>query len=184
MFILSPADCSGPRATRLLEGAGSSQVCKALHGPDGVAIGALFSAISQLYFRGKLEYALHFASHDLAGPAIRIVTPTLGLVPPDLSMTPQLLADFARGSIDASEEAYRAPLLSTARREAQAARNCKIVFLGSVATNKYLEPLTEAFGTALCFPKAFLGLGNMQRGSILLQAVQEQRELEYVEASA
>lgn len=182
MFILSPADCSGIRATRLLRGGGSSAVAGALHGPDGVAIGVLFSSISQLYFRGKLEYAECFASQDETGPAIRIVTPTVGLVRPDLAVRPELFADFAKGSIDVDEETYRTPLLNTARREAGSMGANRVVFLGSLATSKYLEPLREVFSTALYVPRVFVGMGNMKRGSVLLEAVREGRELEYVRA--
>lgn len=142
----------------------------------------LFSAISQLYFRGKLVYAERFASQDQAGRAIRIVTPTLGLVSPDLRVDPGLLSEFAAGSIDPREERYRDPLLATARREGRSLGNGKVVFLGSVATGKYLEPLDQAFGSSLHIPEAFIGMGNMKRGSILLRAVEEERELEYVPA--
>lgn len=152
-----------------------------MHGPDGVPIGTLFSAISQLYFRGKLTYAECFAPVQDDGPAIRIITPTLGLVAPDLAVGPGLLSDFARGSIDVREEAYLRPLMSTARTEAELLGPSPVIFLGSIATPKYMEPLREAFGSALRVPSAFVGLGNMQRGSMLLNAVEDKRELDYVE---
>ena len=116
------------------------------------------------------------------GAAVRIVTPTLGLVSPDLPVGPELLSDFATGSIDAEEGAYREPLLESARRDASELGIGAAVFLGSVATPRYVEPLRRVFGPALRIPRAFVGMGNMQRGSILLKAVEANRELEYIEA--
>jgi hypothetical protein len=39
--------------------------------------------------------------------------------------------------------------------------------------------LLEVFGERLLFPRDFLGRGDMSRGSLLLRAVREQRELDY-----
>jgi hypothetical protein len=57
--------------------------------------------------------------------------------------------------------------------------NARFVLLGSVASNKYVEPLLEVFGDRLLYPSEFLGRGDMSRGSLLLRAVREERELAY-----
>jgi hypothetical protein len=55
----------------------------------------------------------------------------------------------------------------------------EVVLLGSVATGKYVDVLLDALGDRLVFPTNFLGRGDMSRGSLLLQAVREERELAY-----
>jgi hypothetical protein len=51
--------------------------------------------------------------------------------------------------------------------------------LGSVATGKYVDVMRPALGSRLYFPAAFAGRGDMSRGSVLLRAVRDGRELEY-----
>ena len=52
-------------------------------------------------------------------------------------------------------------------------------FLGSISTQRYVEPLLTAFGTRLLFPPAFLGRGDMSRGGLLLRAAAAANELAY-----
>ncbi len=52
------------------------------------------------------------------------------------------------------------------------------MLLGSVATGKYVDPLTEALGDRLRFPGDFVGRGDMSRGGLLLRCVREGRELD------
>jgi hypothetical protein len=54
------------------------------------------------------------------------------------------------------------------------------VLLGSVASDKYVQILHEAFGDRLVFPQAFVGRGDMSRGGLLLRAVDAGEELDYV----
>src|SRR5262249_62023500 len=63
-------------------------------------------------------------------------------------------------------------------REHMGAR-CEVVLLGSIATPKYIEPLS-IFGERLVFPAEFVGRGDMSRGGLLLRCVREQTELSYV----
>ena len=51
---------------------------------------------------------------------------------------------------------------------------------GSIATQKYVEPLAEIFGDQLLFPPAFVGRGSMIRGGLLLRCCLEKVELDYV----
>ena len=53
------------------------------------------------------------------------------------------------------------------------------VLLGSVASDKYVEPLLTIFGDRLLFPDDFVGRGDMSRGGLLLRCVNEGRELDY-----
>jgi hypothetical protein len=59
--------------------------------------------------------------------------------------------------------------------------DCEVVLLGSIATGKYLDLLTEGLGDVrLRVPADFIGLGDMSRGALLLRCVRENRELEYL----
>jgi hypothetical protein len=145
--------------------------------PEGEPIGAVFSFLSGLYFRGKLTYARHFAQPG----GIRVITSDRGLVAPELPVTLEDLRAMARGSIDAENAAYRMPL----RRDAELLASelgpeGEVVLLGSIATGKYAEVLHAAFGERLKFPESFVGRGDMSRGGLLLRAVREDRELSYL----
>ena len=54
------------------------------------------------------------------------------------------------------------------------------MLLGSIASNKYTDVLSRAFGARLLFPADFVGRGDMSRGGLLLRCVAEERELPYV----
>ncbi len=54
IFLLSPANCNGRRATQALSPNASFALAAALRSPDGAPLGELFSFVSGLYFRGKL----------------------------------------------------------------------------------------------------------------------------------
>ena len=56
----------------------------------------------------------------------------------------------------------------------------EVVLLGSIATRKYFDVLEPVFGGRLRVPGAFVGLGDMSRGSIMLRAVEAGRELDYI----
>ena len=45
-----------------------------------------------------------------------------------------------------------------------------VVLLGSIASDKYVEPLLGVFGDRLLFPVDFVGRGDMSRGGLLLRA--------------
>ena len=174
IFLLSPADCGGPRARRLRD---------ALAGDAGSAstIGDAFSRISALYFRGKLAYARRFASDGGAGRVdpIRVITPTRGLLPADHPVSAALLREFEEGTVDASVSSYRQPLDAALKTlETHLRPDDRVVFLGSLATPKYVEPL-QAIAQRVWVPTAFHGLGNMQRGSLLLRATAAGAELSY-----
>ncbi len=172
-FIVSPADCGGPRALRLLE---------RLRAGDETppSIGEGFSQISALYFRGKLRYAERFARPRRGQTPISVITPTHGLLPADVPIDAALLEAFARGRIDERHPPYRTALDQSLRtlRNGLGAGD-RVVFLGSLATRKYAEAL-GGLGDAVAVPRRFFGLGNMQRGSLLIGRARKGRELEYV----
>ena len=57
--------------------------------------------------------------------------------------------------------------------------SAEVVLLGSVASDKYVEPLLAVFGRRLLFPAAFVGRGDMSRGGLMLRAAQDGLELAY-----
>ena len=55
-----------------------------------------------------------------------------------------------------------------------------MVLLGSIASAKYVDVLTEVFGARLRFPIDFVGRGDMSRGGLLLRCARSGEELPYV----
>jgi hypothetical protein len=114
------------------------------------------------------------------GGSILVIAPGFGLVPPDWPLTAARLRKLARTPVDPGRRAYSGPLRRDARelRERLPARGI-VVLLGSIATGKYLDLLAPIFGDRLLFPRAFVGAGDMRRGSLLLRAARLGEELEY-----
>jgi hypothetical protein len=174
-FLLSPASTSGRRAQILLRQEARFDLARRVrHG--GAPLGEVFSFLSGLYFRGKLAYANAFAPKG----GVFVITSSDGLVPADRLVGLSDLERFATVPIEAHEPRYRAPLLRDLGALAETAPDAEVVLLGSIATDKYVEPLRTAFGDRLRFPADFAGRGDMSRGGLLLRCVDESRELAYV----
>lgn len=181
IFILSPANCSGVRAQLLMSERSSFPLARQLR-DRGASLGAVFSFMSSLYFRGKLSYATSFANPPLDLPGTLVVTPGSGLRAPDEILTIDALKEIAGVEVDERNPRYRNPLEQDAHRiAASIAMSCEAVFLGSVATSKYLGILHEAFRERLRFPVDFVGRGDMSRGGLMLRCVEKGEELTYVE---
>src|SRR6266550_3757974 len=86
IFILSPANCGGIRARLLMSELSSFPLAKQLR-DRGASLGAIFSFMRALYFRGKLAYASSFANPPLDLPGTLVVTPGSGLRDPDEIVT-------------------------------------------------------------------------------------------------
>jgi hypothetical protein len=83
--------------------------------------------------------------------------------------------------IDAENRRYRRPLeASAAALAARLAPGDEVVLLGSIASPKYVDVLTNVFGDRLLFPCDFVGRGDMSRGGLLLRCVRSRQELAYV----
>ncbi len=184
IFLLSPALLTGVRGRRILEGSGPSWLAEALARGGRVPLGDVHASISSLYFRGKRDYARRFGVR-VAGSAALVITPDRGLVPVDEPVDRAALARMADIGVDPLEPRYRTPLLESAGRLAEElGPDGRVVLLGSLATPKYLEPLGCVLPRRVLVPAAFVGRGDMQRGSLLLRAVEAGEELEYVDAPA
>ena len=85
--------------------------------------------------------------------------------------------------ISLENPSYRTPLERTARELASRDGDSEFVLLGSVASDKYVQVLSEIFGTRLVFPTAFVGRGDMSRGGLLLRMAAAGTELEYAPVS-
>ena len=132
-------------------------------------LGDVFTFCSGLYFRGKLTYARHFAA---SSPAVRIITPSRGLVPPDTLVGTRDLAEFAAGRGGFRRAALYRSAQSHLARTRRARTLTKSSFLGSVATGKYTRHLaSRSSATRLLFPAEFAGRGDMSRGALLLRAI-------------
>ena len=181
IFLLSPAHCGGERGNLLLREGADFDLARRVRRPPGVALGEVFSFLSGLYFRGKLAYAQAFAVPPAGLTGVYVITPNEGLRPADELVDLARLRRFAQVDIDADDARYHRPLRRDARRLAAVlGRGDEVVLLGSVATGKYVDPLTDALGERLRFPGDFVGRGDMSRGGLLLRSVREGRELDYL----
>jgi hypothetical protein len=169
-FLLSPAHLGGVRGRWLRSARSGGATAQRLR-ESGLPIGEAFAFISALYFRGKLAYARRFA--DAAGA--RIIAPGFGLVELDWPLDPDRVRRMHAVGVDVRRRAYRQPLAEAAA----ALGGERIVLLGSLATGKYLDVLAPVLGERLLFPRVFVGMGDMRRGSILLRAAKRGEELEY-----
>ncbi|HJQ21811.1 MAG TPA: hypothetical protein VJ867_15785 [Gemmatimonadaceae bacterium] len=180
LFLLSPARLDGQRARTLLNPAAQFPLAVQLRRREGATLGEVFAFLSGLYFRGKLTYALTFAEIDPPLVPIRIITTSRGLLPPDYRVRAKDLLAFASVDLSVARDAFQRPLLRDARRlKRQMGDDVSAVLLGSIATDKYVEPLLRVFGERLLFPRDFVGRGDMSRGGLLLRQARAGVELEY-----
>jgi hypothetical protein len=186
IFLLSPANCGGPRAKQILSPNAQFDLAVALRSRRGAMLGDVFAFISGLYFRGKVTYAMRFAAppepdNPIVGCGVHVITPNAGLRAPDVYVTRKAVAAFAEGDVHHANAAYRRPLEKSARvllREI--GTDCEVVLLGSIASPKYIDVLLAIFGDRLLFPIDFVGRGDMSRGGLLLRKAREGVELPYV----
>jgi hypothetical protein len=181
VFLLSPATLSGRRAEIVFNPRARFPLAERLHGPGGAALGDVFSFVSGLYFRGKLTYARAFGRPPEGLAPGFVITPGEGLRPVDEVVTVGRLQQWATVEVDAHNPAFTEPLL----RHAEALERAhgaltRFVLLGSVATNKYVRPLSRVFGDHLLFPPDFVGRGDMSRGALMLRAARANKELSYL----
>src|SRR4029453_3224447 len=170
VFLLSPANLGGVRGRWLRSSRAGGVTAQRLR-EAGLPIGGAFAFISALYFRGKLAYARRFAD----GAGARIIAPGFGLVELDWPLDPDRVRRVHAGGVDVRRRAYRQPLEAAATSLGAE----RIVLLGSLATGKYLDILAPVLGERLLYPRAFVGMGDMRRGPILLRAAKSGEELEY-----
>ena len=148
---------------------------------EGAPLGELYSFMSGLYFRGKLAYAKAFETPPTGVPGSLVITSGFGLVPPEAIIGVEQLRQMATVPVDAADARYREPLERHARiLDEVAGPDCSFVLLGSVATTKYLEPLSNVFGDRLLFPSEFAGRGDMSRGGLMLRCARAGEELTYI----
>src|SRR5262245_32450888 len=184
IFILSPAFCGGKRGQMLLSERSEFPLAVELR-TCGASLGAIFTFMSSLYFRGKLAYSQAFARPPIGLPGTFVVTPGRGLRQPDEIFTIQQLREIADVEVHEQNAKYRESLERDAQELAKSiSEGCELVLLGSVATSKYTSILAEAFSDRLCFPIDFVGRGDMSRGGLMLRCVESGKELKYVELSS
>lgn len=175
-FLLSPAFAGGMRARFLLNPRAPFPLARRFHA-TGLPLAEAFAFMSGLYFCGKIGYARRFAR---VPGLIWVITANAGLWSPERIVHPDDIATFGRTEIEATDREFVEPLQRdlTALREQLGPRG-SVVLLGSIATPKYREALTTAFGYRALFPADFVGRGDMSRGALMLRAVRENQELPY-----
>ncbi len=180
IYLLSPADSAGRRAKMLFNPHSKSELPQRLR-TTGIPLGEAFSFMSSLYFRGKLAYATTFGKPVPGMPTTLVITPSRGLLRPEMIVKIEDLADISAERIEAHNPKYRDPLERDLRLLSEAiGQRFHVVLLGSIATRKYVPLLREVLGERVLVPRAFIGLGNMSRGALLLRCTREKRELEYI----
>jgi hypothetical protein len=179
VYLLSPAHCGGRRATQLMKPGASSPLALRLQ-TGTLSLGEAFAFMSGLYFRGKLAYARTFTARHAPRAASLVITPTRGLQGPDTLVSVDLLHEFAATDIAAGDHRYRVPLeRDLASLLPDLAETARVVLLGSIASDKYVDVLAPALGTRLHYPTAFIGRGDMSRGGLLLRQAADGQELDY-----
>jgi hypothetical protein len=150
-----------------------------------MTLGDAFALMSSLYFRGKLAYARAVVTRRGAAAAAFVITPTRGLLPPNTMASVALLEEFAATDIAAGDARYRAPLeRDLAALVRRLAADARVVLLGSIASDKYVDVLAPALGDRLHYPPAFIGRGDMSRGGLLLRGAESGVELDYAPLTA
>ena len=179
VFLLSPAHCGGKRAGYLLNDSATFELALRVRTPQGATIADVFSFLSGLYFRGKVAYASAFESPPAGLSGSLVITTNRGLVPAQTFIGVEDLRDMGCVDIEADDPRYRRPIERDVRALAGGDVE-QVILLGSVATGKYVDVLLDALGERLCFPREFVGRGDMSRGGLMLRCAAEGRELTYV----
>jgi hypothetical protein len=180
IFLISPANLSGRRGAMLFAPGSQFPLAQKLRSAEGAALGELFSFVSGLYFRGKLAYAQAFGRAPAGQPAAYVMSAGGGLCTPEEPISLERLRRWAQVSIHHDNPHFTAPLIRHASALLdRSLPGTRFVLLGSVASDKYVEPLRAVFGDGLLFPSPFAGLGDMSRGALMLRAVRDRRELAY-----
>jgi hypothetical protein len=158
----------------------SFPLARALHSNEGALLGEVFSFVSGLYFRGKAAYSERFGSLPGGVAGGLVMSPGEGLRFLHERVTAERLRHWAKVDVDAKNAAFTENLIGHCH---ELWRTCgdttRYVLLGSIATDKYVEPLTQVFHQRLLFPKDFVGRGDMSRGALMLRAAKDGQELEY-----
>jgi hypothetical protein len=180
-FLLSPARCQGKRADLLFNPAAQFALARKLRSAPGAELGEVFSFLSGLYFRGKLNYALTFAPRVEGICLCLVITPDRGLVLPGTHITLEDVRRMGEVSVDAKNPLYRDPLTRDTARLAEALPpEAEVVLLGSIAEDKYIEPIGGILGERLFVPADFVGRGDMSRGALMLRCARSGEELSYI----
>jgi hypothetical protein len=116
--------------------------------------------------------------------SVLVITPGRGLCPASLRVTWHDLQAIAAVDVDARNPAYTEPLYrDAAALAALTTLDTRFVLLGSIATDKYVEPLQRSLGSQLYFPSEFVGRGDMSRGGLMLRCAREGQPLHYFPVS-
>ena len=152
IFLLSPANLAGERAGVVCNPAARFPLARELQSSGGAALGELFSFVSGLYFRGKATYAAAFGRPPPGLAGGLVISPGEGLRFLDEPVTLDRVRAWARSRFDEHNPRFTEPLERHAAALSRAHRaTTRFVLLGSVASDKYVEPLVRVFGERLLF---------------------------------
>ena len=110
IFLISPANLSGKRGKMVMNPQANFELARTLRGTSGAPLGAVFSFVSGLYFRGKMSYARAFG-HAAANEASSFVmTAGGGLCRLDEPVTLSRLHGWRGVEVDERNPHFTAPL--------------------------------------------------------------------------
>jgi hypothetical protein len=179
-FLVSPANLNGERARMILRSEAAFPLARELHSREGAQLVDVFSFISGLYFRGKAVYASAFGSLPNGHTGGLVITPAEGLAFFNERVTAERLSSWAQVPVSSQNPTFTEPLIGHCHELLRVlGEDARYVLLGSVATDKYVAPLTRVLHDRLLFPERFAGLGDMSRGALLLRAARDGEELAY-----
>jgi hypothetical protein len=156
------------------------ELARQLSSPGGAPLGAAFSFVSGLYFRGKVAYAAEFGVAPPSQAAAHVITAGGGLCTLDERVTVARLRDWMNVAVHDDNPHFTVPLMRHCSELLDSSdTEARFVLLGSIASDKYVRPLLDILGERLLFPLEFAGRGDMSRGSLMLRAARERTELTY-----
>lgn len=169
VFLISPARIGGRRSNILLRPDANFALAERVRKREAT-LGEAYAFISGLYFRGKLAYAEAFAAPPEGMHPALVIVPGMGLIPPETLVDAEQLRRIGDVPVEENNDAYRGPLVRDAKLLDQSGGPaCQYLLLGSIATEKYTEPLLHVFGDRLLFPAEFVGRGDMSRGGLMMR---------------
>ena len=155
-------------------------LARQLHSREGAPLGDVFSFVSGLYFRGKATYSQRFGLLPDGTRGGLVITAAEGLTFLHERVTAERLRDWSHRPISADNPTFTEPLLGHCHELLRVmGEEARYVLLGSIATDKYVTPISSVLGDRLLFPRDFVGRGDMSRGALLLQAARTGEELAY-----
>ena len=186
IFLLSPANCSGPRATMVLSDRAQFDLALRHAERGGVAIGEVFAFVSGLYFKGKLAVCARVSRGRPSGArhwrSGALVINADGRPAPRRKRRSRWrpCVDSRASNSPRTTPRIRRPLVASARAlDEEIGPECQVVLLGS-SRRPNTGRADGSVGERLLFPIDFVGRRERRAGAgCCFGASRSARELSY-----